>query len=151
MGTSLLTYPSNVESVMSMELVLNLAWMVLAALMFALWLHFAPRTGSKRHAGDRRAQIVALAVLILILFPVISVTDDLQAIQNPAETDTCLRRNHIVSNAHSIFPLVAALPLPVFAEFSFGILRTAAPGRLPAPVFDHPAMASIQNRPPPAA
>jgi hypothetical protein len=42
--------------------------------------------------ATRRTQMVALAVLILILFPVISVTDDLQAIQNPAEVDSCLRR-----------------------------------------------------------
>jgi hypothetical protein len=31
------------------------------------------------------------------------------------------------------------------------MLRIAAPGRLPAPVIDHPALAPIQNRPPPAA
>jgi hypothetical protein len=134
-----------------MELALNLAWMVLAALMLCLWLRFAPRTGPDRRIEDRRAQFVALAVLILILFPVISVTDDLQAIQNPAETDTCQRRDYVVCNAHSIFPAVAALPLPVFAELSFGILRISAPGRLTAPVIDHPALASIQNRPPPAA
>jgi hypothetical protein len=136
---------------MSMELTLNLAWMVLAALMFCLWLRFASRTGPELRIENRRAQFVTLAVLILILFPVISVTDDLQVIQNPAETDTCQRRDNIVCNAHSIFPAVAALPLPVFAELSFGILRVAAPGRLPAPVIDHPALASIQNRPPPAA
>jgi hypothetical protein len=136
---------------MSMELTLNLAWVVLAALMFCLWLHFASRTGLERRIENRRAQFVALAVLILILFPVISVTDDLQAIQNPAETDTCQRRDYVVCNAHSIFPPVASLPLPIFAQLSFGILRIAAPSRLPAPVIDHPALASIQNRPPPAA
>ena len=133
-----------------MELTLNLAWMVLAALMFCLWLCFAPSAGPDRRIEDRRAQFVALAVLTLILFPVISVTDDLQALQNPAETDSCLRRDHIVSNAHSIFPAVAALPLPVFAELPFGVLRISAPSRLPVPIFDHPALASIQNRPPPA-
>ena len=141
----------DVESALRMELFLNLAWVALAALMFCLWLRFAPRTGPNRHTEKRRAQFVALAVLLLILFPVISVTDDLQAIQNPAETDTCLRRGHLVFNAHSIFPAVAALPLPIFAELSVGIQRIPAPGGLPAPVFDHPALARIQNRPPPAA
>jgi hypothetical protein len=129
-----------------MELVLNLAWVLLAAWMVILWLRFGPRTGA-----DRRTQMVALAVLILILFPVISVTDDLQAMQNPAETDSCLRKGHVVSNAHSIFPAVAALPLPVFAELSFGQLQLAAPGVLPAPVVSHPALAPVQNRPPPVA
>jgi hypothetical protein len=133
-----------------MELALNLAWIALASLMFCLWLRFAPRIGPDRHIADRRAQFVALAVLILILFPVISVTDDLQAIQNPAETDSCLRRNQIVVNAHSIVPAVAALPVPIFGKLSFVILHIPAPGNLPAPVINHPALASIQNRPPPA-
>ncbi len=134
-----------------MELFLNLAWVVLAALMFCLWLRFSPRNGPERQIEDGRAQFVALAVLILILFPVISVTDDLQASQNPAETDSCQRRDHVVSSAHSIFPAVAALPVPVFSELSFGILRFVAPGSLPTPLIDLPAMAPIQNRPPPAA
>jgi hypothetical protein len=96
-------------------------------------------------------QFVALAVLILILFPVISVTDDLQAAQNPAETDCCLRRNHACSTPHSIIPAIAALPLPVFAELSFGALHVVAPGSLPAPLLENPALAPVQNRPPPAA
>jgi hypothetical protein len=146
-----LTYSFDVESVLRMELFLNLAWVLLAALMSCLWLRFAPRTGPELRMQERRTQVVALAVLILILFPVISVTDDLQSIQNPAEADSCLRRDHVVCNAHSIFPAAAALPLPVFTELSIGILRSIAPGSLPAPVVDHPALASIQNRPPPAA
>jgi hypothetical protein len=129
-----------------MELTLNLAWVLLAALMFWQWLRLAPRS-----SPDRRMQFVALAVLLLILFPVISVTDDLQAAQNPAEVDTCLRRDHAASNAHSIFPAVAALPPPVFAGFSFAILHFSLPGNHLAPVVDNPAFASIQNRPPPAA
>jgi len=129
-----------------MELVLNLAWVLMAALMICLWLRFAPCTGS-----NKQTQLVALAALILILFPVISVTDDLQAALNPAETDTCLRRSHACSTPHSIFPAVAALPPSLFAAHSFGMLRIAAPGSLHAPLLEHPALAPIQNRPPPAA
>jgi hypothetical protein len=129
-----------------MELSLNLAWVLLTAFMFWGWLRFSPRAGS-----NRRMQFVALAVLILILFPVISVTDDLQAAQNPAETDCCLRRNHACSIPHSIIPAVAALPVPVFAELSFGTLHIAAPGNLPAPVLENQALAPVQNRPPPVA
>ena len=129
-----------------MELVLNLAWALSAVVFFCIWLRHS------RHAGaDRHTQLVALAVLILILFPVISVTDDLQAMQNPAEADCCLRRDHVVSNAHSIFPAVAAIPPPAFAELSFGFLQLAAPGSLPSPVAGRPALAPIQNRPPPVA
>lgn len=139
-------YTPAVESALIMELVLNFAWVLLAALMFCMWLRFAPRTGA-----SGRMQLAALAVLILILFPVISVTDDLQAALNPAESDCCLRRDHPCSTPHSIFPALASLPLPVIAELSFGQLRMANPGSLHAPAFDHPALAPIQNRPPPAA
>jgi hypothetical protein len=129
-----------------MELVLNLAWALSAIVIVCSWLRYGPRAGA-----GRRTQLVALAVLILILFPVISVTDDLQAVQNPAEVDSCLRRNHVVSNAHSIFPAVASLPLPAFAELPFGFLQLVAPRRLMAPVVDHPGLDSVQNRPPPVA
>jgi hypothetical protein len=129
-----------------MELVLNLVWIVLATLMSCLWVRNAAHTGT-----DRRMQFVSLTLLILILFPVISVTDDLQASLNPAEVDSCLRRDHGCSNPHSIFPTVAALPLPVFADISFGILPIAALGNHPAPAIANSALAPIQNRPPPAA
>src|SRR5580658_5081040 len=129
-----------------MELVLNLAWVLMSALMFCLWLRFAARTGV-----DRRTQLAALAVLLLILFPVISVTDDLQAVQNPAETDCLLRRDHGCLAAHAILPAVANLPLPIVKDLPFGVLGLATPGRLQAPPHYDPALAPIQNRPPPVA
>jgi hypothetical protein len=128
-----------------MELALNLVWAMTATMMVCALLRSAPRpTG-------RVTQSVALGVLVLILFPVISVTDDLQSVQNPAEPDCCLRRDHVVINPHSIYPSVASLPQPAFAELAFGFLRTAAPGALPAPLLCHPALNPIQNRPPPVA
>jgi hypothetical protein len=120
----------------------------MATLMFWLWMCHAPCQ------GIRRTQLVALAVVIVILFPVISVTDDLQMAQNPSEADAyylCTRRDHVAVSQHSIFPAVATLPPPVFAELSFGFLRFAAPSHLADPLVKIPAMASIQNRPPPAA
>jgi len=129
-----------------MEILLNVAWVLLAGLMFCLWLQFAAREGV-----GRRRQFVALAVLLMILFPVISVTDDLQAALNPAETDSCLRRDYGCAVPHSIFPAVACLPLPAVAGPSFGFLRMATPGSLDAPIFENPALAPIQNRPPPVA
>jgi hypothetical protein len=131
-----------------MELTLNIAWVVLATLLFWLWM---------RHAlceSTRQTQFVALAVVILILLPVISVTDDLQLAQNPAEADSyylCTRRDHVVVSLHSIFPAAIMLPPPVFAGHSFGFLHFAAPVNRPAPLVEIPALASIQNRPPPDA
>ncbi len=141
----------DVKSALSMELFLNLAWVLLVALMVWLWLRFAPRCGPDGRMKDRPMQLVALAVLLLILFPVISVTDDLQAIQNPAETDSTLRRDHIAAGSQSIFPAVAAQPLPAAAELFSGFPSFSAVRNLPAPTIDYPALASVQNRPPPAA
>lgn len=141
-----LIFIPDVESALRMELVLNLAWVLLATVMVSLWLRCSPRAGA-----DKRMQLVALAVLLLILFPVISVTDDLLAVQNPAETDSCQRRVHGYSVPHSTLASVASLPLPAFSELSFGDQRAAAPGTMPKLVFDDPALHPIENRPPPAA
>lgn len=138
-----------------MEISLNLAWVLLTALMLWQWLRSAPlaRADGRARARttDRRIQFVALVMLLLILFPVISVTDDLQAIQNPAETDCLQRRGHACSTPHCVHPPVAAPPLPAFAALSLGVGRPAAPGILDAPVFDLPAMFPILNQPPPVA
>ena len=50
------------------------------------------------------SQFVAMALVILILLPAISMTDDLIAAQNPAEVDCCARRDHDFSSPHSIVP-----------------------------------------------
>jgi hypothetical protein len=139
-----------------MESLLNLAWAVLAALMFCLWLRFSPHNGLTQQMQDRgvesrQMQFVALIILILILFPVISVTDDLQAIQNPAETDSSLRRNQVGTIMHAVFPTVATLPPPALEEISFGFLRLTTPVSFPDLIVDCPALTSIQNRPPPVA
>jgi hypothetical protein len=132
-----------------MELALNLVWACLAVVLLRFWMRYDSQAGT-----SGQTQFVALALLILILFPVISVTDDLQMAQNPAEADAyylCTRRDHAVASPHSIFPVAAALPIPVFAGISFGHPRYAAPSNLAAPTVLNPALASIQNRPPPAA
>lgn len=129
-----------------MELFFNLIWAALSTLMVVLWLRFAPRDGA-----SRRMQFVALTVLILVLFPVISVTDDLQAALNPAETDTCLRRTQVLPIAHSVFPALAALPLSNLAHLPFAVVKTRVEAVLPAFLPDDPAQSPIQNRPPPVA
>jgi hypothetical protein len=129
-----------------MELTLNLAWALMAVVLVRLWLRAAPSS-----SACPRSQMVALLMLIVILFPVISVTDDLGAALNPAELDCCARRHYAVYCSYSIFPAAATLPPPVFAELTFGFLRFVMPGNHPAPSVEIPAMASIQNRPPPVA
>ena len=129
-----------------MELILNLAWVMLAVVCAGLWVHHA------RHNGvSPRVQAIALLMLVVILLPVISVTDDLQALQNPAELDCCARRHHAASSPHTIFHAIAALPPVMIAEPSFSFLCKIVPGGSPPPTVKNPALTSIQNRPPPVA
>jgi hypothetical protein len=129
-----------------MELTLNLGWVLVALWMLFAWLRVSPRAPK-----DRSAQLVALAVVILILLPAISMTDDLMAAQKPAEPDCCMRRDSDCSCHHSHFPVIAALPAPAFSGISLGYVRLGSPSRLSAPHVELPALASIQNRPPPSA
>jgi hypothetical protein len=111
-----------------------------------LWLRF-----ERRDPADRRQSFIAMLMLVAVLFPVISITDDLWAIHNPAETETCLRRDHLASNAHSIFPAVAATPALACAEFVFGFQGFIVPLHLPLLAVYNPAFDAIENRPPPVA
>jgi hypothetical protein len=137
---------TSVKFGLRMESILNFAWATLAAGMLILWLRHV-----RSNPASRGTQFAALAMLILILFPVISVTDDLLASQNPAETESYLRRDHATVSPHSIVPVLAALPPSVFSRIFSGFLGLVAYSLHPTPVVDNPAMAAIQNRPPPAA
>ncbi len=58
-----------------MELFLNLFWFAVSAGGFAAWV----RTSRGNRPEARRLELAALAAACLLLFPLISVTDDLQA------------------------------------------------------------------------
>ncbi len=94
-----------------MESALNLAWAVCSVGLIWFWL----RSG----VADRKsrgAQVLALAMVVLLLLPVISLSDDLVAAQNPAETDSCLRRATERDHVHpSMTPIALTLPAFDFA------------------------------------
>ena len=130
-----------------MELALNLGWALVTVWMLCAWVRTAPR-----RATCRRIQMVALAVVILILLPAISMTDDLVAAQNPAEIDCCARRNHDHdAKPHSIAPASSAVPMPSFTGISLAFVGMVAPSDHSSPFVENSCLASIQNRPPPAA
>lgn len=129
-----------------MELFLNSAWAVMAMVIVFLWLR---REGRAR--TETCLSFIALVMLIVVLFPVISVSDDLWSLHNPAETDTCHRRDHLGSCQHSTFPVISALPEAAPAELTFGFQWFVAPLGLTKLAVENPALAPIQNRPPPSA
>jgi hypothetical protein len=129
-----------------MELFLNLAWLLVAGVIVCLWL----RVGSQRYTGRRR-QLMAIAVLIAILFPVISMSDDLLAMQSAVEADS-YRRDHMVSaNGCPVQPMLAVIVPLRFLGLGIGFLRFIAPNLLPIPKLSRPEIVVIENRPPPAA
>ena len=130
-----------------MELALNLEWVALAALMCWLWVRHARREGP-----GRRVQFIALALVLVAMFVVITMYDDMAMAQNPAET-RCFqqREDELGTHVHAPLHPVAAL-IPIFsARPSFDSSHSAVLGNLLAPALKVPATSSIQNRPPPAA
>lgn len=129
-----------------MEIFLNLAWLVVALLSVGLWLRFEHRTGK-----ERRLPMIALVMLLLILFPVISVSDDLWSIQNPAETDASQRRDHIAPCPHCLLHVIATPLASLLTLFRPETEYVSAPPLFATRADRNPARDSIENRPPPTA
>jgi hypothetical protein len=105
-----------------MELALNLVWAVIAASSYALLFRRLAFRGAWHGRGQTQAQcIAALTCALAILFPVISLTDDLHEMQATAEEATSsglVIKKCVVShwsnqgqNLHQVlftFPLFAA-------------------------------------------
>lgn len=112
--------------------------------MVCLWLRLGGAKGA-----DRRRQIIAIAVLIAILFPVISVSDDLMAVQSATETDSLQRRDYLAStNTHPVLPFAVIVPALAF-DLSVGSPRLVSARNLTLPSFDHPELGVAGNRAPP--
>lgn len=128
-----------------MELILNLGWIAAATAIVWLCARHAPRTD-----GGRWTQIVALAVVILILFPVISVTDDLLAAQSPTELESYQRKDHAFANVQPTPLAMLVFILPGLAELSCGLLSIRVPDSLLHRRSGIRLYSAIQNRPPPS-
>lgn len=83
-----------------MELLLNLAWLLLALPAFWLW------RGSKTATGGRRSTalqcVLALGCVLVILFPVVSATDDLRAMRNEMEESPANKRTTRVASQDKV-------------------------------------------------
>lgn len=127
-----------------MELFFNLVWLFAAVALAFFWGIMSPAKPT-----PKRNSVIALSLLVVILFPVISVSDDLWSIQNPAEADTALRRDHVSQAAHSNLVVHVGLPVLPMSGIEGGwsssvILPLIYPITLKTQHFF-----TIQNRPPP--
>jgi hypothetical protein len=138
-----------------MEIILNIAWAVCSLGLVLLWARCArsgPGSGPGADRASRRTQVLALAMVVLLLLPVISLSDDLMAMQGPAETDTCLRKSLHPSDLHPSFtPASWALPAPMVTEVSSrGYALFALKSDRISPEIA-PLPRSLDSRPPPRA
>lgn len=74
-----------------MELLLNLAWLLLAVPAYRLWR--GSRTPSARGKLTALQALLALGCVLVVLFPIISATDDLCAMRTEMEESSSSRRS----------------------------------------------------------
>ena len=95
-----------------MELLFNLLWVGLSIGLIWLWLLSRRRWQDDALGPGGHMQIAALAILIIILFPVVSLTDDLLACTAPAEVEHIVRRDlldHVDNDLQAASIVAAAL------------------------------------------
>jgi hypothetical protein len=73
-----------------MELLLNLAWLLLALPAYGLWR--ASRTPQASRKFSSLQCLLALGCMLVVLFPVVSATDDLRALRTEIEESPSSKR-----------------------------------------------------------
>ncbi|MGA2908011.1 MAG: hypothetical protein ABSE36_09935 [Terracidiphilus sp.] len=136
-----------------MELLCNLVWV---AVTVALWSSWLVRRRQARTASILPAiavQLISLAALTAILLPAISITDDLQASNNPAEVERSAgKRDHLFSfhQTHHGAPGIVALVVPCLRP-SFLTRVSLLPAEFAVPAQGTAHALTQWSRPPPAA
>ena len=74
------------ESVFALELLLNLFWLLLAAP--AVWLWHKARFAQPKSQFHARRSLLLVSCVVLLLFPIVSASDDLQAMRPEVEEST---------------------------------------------------------------
>lgn len=100
------------------ELFLNLVWMAVSISLVAGWI-WSIRKG---HIEFEWVTLIAIVLLIVILFPAISMTDDLVAMNMPAEVEHVMRRSEAPLTPVAVLGLLGA-----FAAMMLVLISMAAP------------------------
>lgn len=108
-----------------MEILSNLTWIAVALALLVVWVGQQRRTRGQTMLPGTAVQMIALAILAVILLPAISVSDDLQASHNPAEVERACAR----SDQHVLL-MADSHATPVALAVIFSVLADAAPQRM---------------------
>jgi hypothetical protein len=134
------------------ELLLNFAWAMLSVSLGFLWIRGLRHVSTRSKRFDTRVQLLALAMLIVVLLPVISMTDDMQAMST-AEIEHVTRRADLLPSADQplglaaspdarLFPTRHFFDLPIFARVE-PLIENLRP--------QCGSIRQLANRPPPVA
>src|SRR5260370_18254600 len=129
-----------------MQLLLTLVWLLLA--MPAYWLWRYSRTAAQRRKFDALQCFLALGCLLVILFPVVSASDDLRSMR--AEMEESSSKKNIcqaVGDKQSSLKWHAQPAAPPSSSSSGG-LRELPWTRLPASSPRHPSSRGISRSTP---
>ena len=107
-----------------MELLLNLLWLLLA--MPAFWLWRYSRTAPERRKSSPLHTFLALGCLLVVLFPVISATDDMHAMRAEMEESPASRRSIGQSGEDKSSPLKSLLQPTLAAPLQPSFLADSA-------------------------
>ncbi len=126
-----------------MELLLNLAWLALA--LPAFWLWRGSRTASRRRAFTALQCLLALGCMLVVLFPVISATDDLRAMRSDMEESPASKRAIRQTTSDKTSAWKWQSPPALAATAGFSIISDQNSLLLPGPVSPMLAAPSIQR------
>jgi hypothetical protein len=138
------------------EILLNCVWLVLGLSLISAWSVHAWHVRAcepERMLSSRRLQFTALLLLVILLFPVISLTDDIAMCTAPRDAERALRLHDPFDGSQ---PAAAILPATMaWMDVIFVMLRTG-PNR---PVEQDAKLTillagmrlPVESRPPPAS
>lgn len=137
-----------------MELLLNLSWLAASAILGILLLESRGRRKavSAEYVHSHSVAWISYLILVAMLLPVISMTDDLQAMVTPADGEQIARRLEAAVPGHSSVHLHETMFLPV-RNVLFAPVRDAGPLEAIQDFHAsyHPYRQTIQGRAPPVA
>lgn len=135
------------------ETFFNLLWVAITIALGAAWLSGRRNRRAQSVLPAIGVQFVALALLAVILLPAISLTDDLQATTNPAETERLSRRGDLQpSPDQPMHPIPVALALFVVPRILQPLRTTGMlPNAQPVSQQESGFFSAVETRPPPQA
>lgn len=143
------------QSRTGVEILLNCVWLVLGLSLISAWSGHVWRTrtaGAEKLLPSRRLQFTAILLLVILLFPVISVTDDIAMCTAPRDAERALRLHDPFESSQ---PTPALLPSTMAWMDTISLMLRTGPGR---PVERDATLAillagtvfPVDSRPPPA-